>query len=147
MKRSTFDLLIVSSNPGLAIFFLFFPPKMRQKVNLGLSNIWWVYYQSKVRTSDFNISYQSLKIRINKDTISISVFKIDLTKMLLIFLIFYSLVPKTAICLKYFLDEIFQKHLLCSLSSQFSPHSTVVVICFGAHHDIQQCIAQWSSLE
>jgi hypothetical protein len=30
----------MGSNPGLAIFFLSFLPKMRQKVSLGLSKFW-----------------------------------------------------------------------------------------------------------
>ena len=38
----------MGSNPGVAIFSLFFT-KMRQKVSLGLIKFWWVYCQSKVR--------------------------------------------------------------------------------------------------
>ena len=36
LAQWTSDLLIVGSNPALAMFFLFFFTKMRQKVSLGM---------------------------------------------------------------------------------------------------------------
>ena len=41
-----------------------------------------------------------------------SILKVDTTLVFLIFLRFYPLVPKIEICLKYFLDKIFQKQPL-----------------------------------
>ena len=49
LAQSTSDLLIMGSNPDLAIFFLFIFPKLRQKVSLGLSEFWWV----KLELTDF----------------------------------------------------------------------------------------------
>ena len=47
--NSNFTLAVHTLKFGLAIFFLFFWPQMRQKVSLDLSKFWWVYCQSKVR--------------------------------------------------------------------------------------------------
>ena len=47
-----------------------------------------------------------------------SILKVDTTLVFLIFLRFYPLVPIIEICLKYFLDKIFQKQPLWFEKSQ-----------------------------
>ena len=48
------DLLIVGSNSGLAIFFLFFPPKMRKKWVLAYPNFSECTARVKLELTDFS---------------------------------------------------------------------------------------------
>ena len=56
--------------------------------------------------TNVNFKYQGVKNQKKVDTILISTFKIDITRVPLFFLIFYLLTPKIDICLKYFLTKI-----------------------------------------
>ena len=60
--HQNFDLMIMGSNPGLAIFFLFSPPKMRQKVSLGLLKFGVDTARVRLELTDFSDFLKYLSI-------------------------------------------------------------------------------------
>ena len=71
------------------------------KVFLGISQ--WLllgFFVQKVLEENLNFSYQKVRNQKNKGT-KYSIFK---TKVILLFLIFYLLVPRIKLCLQWFLD-------------------------------------------
>ena len=59
-------------------------------------------------------------MRKNKDTLIMSILKVDKTNLHLFFQIFYSLVPKIEICLKCFLDKNLPKQPLWHSLGEFA---------------------------
>ena len=88
----------------------------------------------KVFQTNVTFRYRKVKTLKKYSIFVISIFKVDLTIVPFFFLNFYSLVPKTEICLKHFLDKNPKKAAIVWWERSANIHSQWLCVIFQMYH-------------